>query len=168
MVLILPRSINHNFINRGWVTVIFGKYSHQHQYSWYKTKRNSFILTFNITGEGALFKPILIVWSITDAILEGYKGVNWQPSKGLNIYRQPRFREIFNRQMTKWQSSVKREIYSGKKKKKKKLGPTSSDESMAYQMPKCSMLSGCSEHFGTVYGVFYWQSHYFTDTDKRA
>ena len=47
------------------------------------------------------------------------RGVNWQPSKGLNIYRQPRFREIFNRQMTKWQSSVKREIYSGKKKKKK-------------------------------------------------
>ena len=45
---------------------------------------------------------------------------NRQPSKGLNIYRQPRFREIFNRQMTKWQSSVKREIYSGKKKKKKK------------------------------------------------
>ena len=30
---------------------------------------------------------------------EGYKGVNWQPSKGLNIYRQPRFREIFNRQI---------------------------------------------------------------------
>ena len=49
--------------------------------------------------------------------IEGYKGVNWQPSKGLNIYRQPRFREIFNRQMTNWQSSVKREIYSGKKKK---------------------------------------------------
>ena len=49
------------------------------------------------------------------------KGVNWQPSKGLNIYRQPRFRETFNRQMTNWQSSIKREIYSGKKKK---LGPT--------------------------------------------
>ena len=66
-------------------------------------------------------------------IKEGYKGVNWQPPKGLNIYRQPRFREIFNRQMTNWQSFVKREIYSGKKKKKKKekkLGPTSSDESI--------------------------------------
>ena len=47
---------------------------------------------------------------------EGYNGVNWQPSKGLNIYRQPRFREIFNRQMTNWQSSAKREIYSGQKK----------------------------------------------------
>ena len=51
---------------------------------------------------------------------EGYKGVNWQPSKGLNyIYRQPRFWEIFNRRMTNWQSSVKREIYSGKRKRKK-------------------------------------------------
>ena len=58
-------------------------------------------------------------------IHEGYKGVNWQPSKGLNIYRQPRFREIFNRQMTNWQSSVKREIYSGKKKSWVRLRVTS-------------------------------------------
>ena len=56
---------------------------------------------------------------------EGYKGVNWQPSKSLNIYRQPRFREIFNRQMTKWQSSVKREIYSGQKKSWVRLRVTS-------------------------------------------
>ena len=46
-VLILPHSINHNFINRGWVIVIFGKYSNQHQYLWYKTERNSFSLTLN-------------------------------------------------------------------------------------------------------------------------
>ena len=72
---------------------------------------------------------------------EGYKGVNWQPSKSLNIYRQPRFREIFNRQMTNWQSFVKREIYSGQKKKKKRLGPTWSDEYMRYQMPKWIRLN---------------------------
>ena len=69
----------------------------------------------------ALFMSTLLKfgWLAVHSSWRVTRGVNWQPSKGLNIYRQPRFREIFNRQMTKWQSSVKREIYSGQKKKKK-------------------------------------------------
>ena len=75
---------------------------------------------------------------LPEPLAEGYKGVNWQPSKGLNIYRQPRFRENFNRQMTKWQSSIKREIYSGKKKKKKKVG--SDFEWRVYGVSNAKML----------------------------
>ena len=46
-------------------------------------------------------------WAMTEGsnvtsvtIYEGYKEINGQPSKGLSIYQQPRFREIVNRQMT--------------------------------------------------------------------
>ena len=88
------------------------------------------------------------------SLSEGYKGVNWQPSKGLNIYRQPRFREIFNRQMTNWQSSVKREIYSGGKKK---LGPTSSDESTRHQMPKWIRLTLRRNLLTKPLFYWYWQ-----------
>ena len=53
--------------------------------------------------------------------------------------------------MTNWQSSIKREIYSGKKKK---LGPTSSDESMRYQMPKWIRLN--LQRISLTKPLFYW------------
>ena len=86
-------------------------------------------------------------------IYEGYKVVNWQPSKGLNIYRQPRFREIFNHQTTNWKLSIKQEIYSGKKKKRK-LGATSSDESMRYHIPKWIQLN--LRCISPTKPLFYW------------
>ena len=53
--------------------------------------------------------------------------------------------------MTNWQSSVKREIYSGGKKK---VCPTSSDESTRYQMPKWIRLN--LRRILLTKPLFYW------------
>ena len=98
-----------------------------------------------------------------EGISEGYKGVNWQPSKGLNIYRQPIFRDVLTvksktlhvRSLVKWQTDSRPSSEKSILAKTKKLGPTSSDDRV-YAVSIAKMDTTKFTAYFTKKPLFYW------------